>query len=114
MSVEILTTENFRREVKRLIKKYPSIKNDLTRLHQQLLLNPRLGTPLGWNCFKIRLPIKSKAKGKSGGARVITHLLVSVEIEQVYLMSIYDKSEFDSISDKELKRLINEIKKNNS
>ncbi|MCI0495666.1 hypothetical protein L0Z72_11745 [candidate division KSB1 bacterium] len=110
MSVEILTTENFRREAKRLIKKYPSIKNDLVNLQEQLFQNPRLGIPLGWNCYKIRMAIKSKGKGKSGGARIITHLMINPDTEQVYLMSIYDKSEFDSISDKDLKRIISEIK----
>lgn len=110
MNVEILTTENFRREAKRLIKKYPSIKNDLIDLQEQLFLNPRLGTPLGGNCYKIRMAIKSKGKGKSGGARIITHLFINPEAEQLYLISIYDKSEFDSISDKDLKRIINEIK----
>lgn len=109
MSVEILTTENFRREAKRLIKKYPSIKNDLVDLQEQLLQNPRLGIPLGWNCYKIRMAIKSKGKGKSSGARIITHLIITPVSEQLYLMSIYDKSEFDSISDNDLKRLISEL-----
>jgi len=62
MSVEILTTENFRREAKRLIKKYSSIKNDLIDLQEQLLKNPRLGIPLGWNCYKIRMAITGKRK----------------------------------------------------
>ncbi len=110
MSVEIFTTENFRREAKRLIKKYSSIKNDLIYLQEQLLKNPRLGIPLGWNCYKIRIAITGKRKGKSGGARIITHLMITPDAEQVYLMSIYDKSEFDSISNKDLKRLIREIK----
>ena len=109
MSVEIFTTDNFRREAKRLIKKYPSLKNDLFELHEQLFLNPKIGSHLGWNCYKIRMAIKSKGKGKSGGARIITHLLINSETERVYLMAIYDKSEFDSISDTDLKRLIKEI-----
>ncbi|MBW1619900.1 type II toxin-antitoxin system RelE/ParE family toxin, partial [Empedobacter falsenii] len=59
-------------------------------------------------CYKIRLAIKSKGKGKSGGARVITHLFI--ENETIYLLSLYDKSEQDSISDKEIKALLKLIK----
>lgn len=109
MSVEIITTDNFRREAKRLIKKYPSLKSDLIKLNEQLLINPKLGTPIGSNCFKIRLAIPSKAKGKRGGARIISHLRSSAEIDRIYLMTIYDKSEFDSITDKALKRMIDQI-----
>jgi len=112
MPVEIITTDNFRRGAKRLIKKYTSLKNDLLELYEQLFLNHRIGTPLGLNCYKIRLAIKSKGKGKSGGARIITHLLIKPEAETVYLMAIYDKSEFDSISEADLKRLIKEIIQN--
>ncbi|MBW1619816.1 type II toxin-antitoxin system RelE/ParE family toxin, partial [Empedobacter falsenii] len=59
-------------------------------------------------CYKIRLAIKSKGKGKSGGARVITHLFI--ENETIYLLSLYDKSEQNSISDKEIKDLLKPIK----
>jgi hypothetical protein len=53
------------------------------------------------------MAILSKGKGKSGGARVITHLKVTST--NVYLLSIYDKSERESISHKELKALLKEI-----
>jgi hypothetical protein len=59
---------------------------------------------LGNNCYKIRLAIKSKAKGKSGGTRVITFL--RTKTERIYLIDIYDKSEQTSITDKELQALI--------
>lgn len=51
-----------------------------------------------WVIYKIRLAIKSKGKGKSGGARVITYVLT--DNNEIYLLTIYDKSEFDSIDDK--------------
>ena len=59
------------------------------------------GTPLGNNCYKIRLSITSKGKGKSGGARVITY--VAVIKETIVLISIYDKSEQSAITDVEIK-----------
>ena len=66
--------------------------------------NPIQGEALGKDCYKIRVSIKSKGRGKSGGARVITR--VKVVNQTVYLLSIYDKSEKDSISDKELNDLL--------
>lgn len=67
---------------------------------QQLVQQPQMGTPLGHDCFKIRMTITAKGKGKSGGARVITH--VQVTKEHIFLLSIYDKSEAENITDKEL------------
>ena len=69
--------------------------------------NPEQGTKIGHNCYKIRLSIASKGKGKSGGARVITNIVISEEA--VFLLSIYDKSEKDNLSDKELTELLKHI-----
>jgi hypothetical protein len=46
-------------------------------------------------------------EGKSGGARIITH--VKIMDEKVYLLSIYDKSDQTSISDKEILTRLNSI-----
>ena len=107
MSYNIIAVPEFIKQVKKLGKKYRSIKDDLSTLFEELELNPTLGTPLGDNCYKVRLAIKSKGKGKSGGARVITHIII--ENETIYLLSIYDKSEKESISDNEITSLLNEI-----
>jgi hypothetical protein len=63
-----------------------------------------MGTSLGNNCYKIRLAIASKGKGKSGGARVITHIQLTKTT--IFLLSIYDKSEQSDISDKDLLELV--------
>lgn len=73
-------------------------------LVQELKENPDQGTAIGKSCRKIRLAIKSKGKGKSGGARVITNFVVANGA--VYLLSIYDKSDKDTLSDKELDELL--------
>lgn len=104
MSYKIETIAPFRKEAKKLIKKYPSLKNELAELGRQLSINPSTGTPLGNNCYKIRLSIASKGKGKSGGARAITHFYVAQET--VFLLSIYDKSEKENISNTEIKALL--------
>lgn len=100
MSYKLVPTPPFERELKLLAKKYPSLYNDLAELEKQLLENPALGTSIGQNCFKIRLAITSKGKGKSGGARVIT--FVQVIDKNIFMIAIYDKSSFENISDKEL------------
>jgi mRNA-degrading endonuclease RelE of RelBE toxin-antitoxin system len=104
MSYSIETIPPFDKQLKRLVKKYPSLKQELSDLAIQLEENPTLGTPLGNDCYKIRLAIASKGKGKSGGARVITHVYVQQTI--IYLLTIYDKSKISDISDKEIKDLI--------
>ena len=103
MNFEIIPIESFSKELKALAKKYRSI-GDIRKLIKKLNENPKLGTNLGKDCYKIRMAITSKGKGKSGGARVITY--VKIVNEKIYLLDIYDKSDTDNISDKELTLLI--------
>lgn len=104
MNYSVIPIERFKREAKRLIKKYPSLKTELSELNNILVKNPQIGTALGNDTFKIRLAIKSKGKGKSGGARVITYLIT--EEKEIYLLTIFDKSELDNIDDKTLRKII--------
>jgi len=69
---------------------------------------PNIGTPIGSDCYKIRLAIASKGKGKSGSARIITYLYVVGKI--VFLLSIYNKGEQDTITDSELQAMLKNIK----
>jgi mRNA-degrading endonuclease RelE of RelBE toxin-antitoxin system len=107
MSYNIIAVPTFRKELKQLVKKYHSLKTDLALLFESLEENPIQGTYLGKNCYKIRLAISSKGKGKSGGARIITNFVIADET--VYLLSIYDKSSKESLSDKELDELLQEV-----
>ena len=86
------------------MNKYPSIKQDLIELVEEIVEDPFLGEPLGKDCYKIRMSIASTNKGKSGGSRVITCVKVVNEI--VFLFSIYDKSEKENIEDSKLKSLL--------
>ncbi|MBP6004552.1 MAG: hypothetical protein KA746_14050 [Pyrinomonadaceae bacterium] len=116
MNCKIIAIENFRREAKRLHKKYASLKGELSRLGEELLQDPRLGKPLGKSVYKIRLAVKSKGRGKSGGLRIITRI-VEVQFKvvdsppqtNIYLLSIYDKAEQPDITDKRLKEIIDDI-----
>jgi mRNA-degrading endonuclease RelE of RelBE toxin-antitoxin system len=114
MKVTVRITKNFKSEVKPLMRKYPSLSADLAGLEEQLLLNPKAGIEIGKNVYKVRLRIKSKGRGKSGGARVITllenYIIAALDHSAdeitVNLISIYDKGDVDTISDKEIKRLV--------
>lgn len=104
MNYNVIPSDKFKREAKRLAKKFPSLKQELAELNATLEKTPEAGTSLGNDTYKIRLAIKSKGKGKSGGARVITYVMT--DNNEVYLLTIYDKSDFDSIDDKTIKAII--------
>ncbi len=104
MNYSIKTIPTFDKEIKKLAKKYPSLKKEFSKLITSLKENPKQGTSLGNNCYKIRLAIASKGKGKSGGARVITTIVI--DQTTVYLLTIYDKSDKENIPDKQIKELL--------
>ena len=107
MSYSIVTTHRFEKELKRLAKKFPSLKNEFVELIDSLTSKPETGTFIGNNCYKIRLAIGSKGKGKSGGGQVITYLYI--ETETVYLLTIYDKSEKQDLKPNELEEMIDSL-----
>ena len=107
MNFSVIPSEKFKKEAKRLSKKYPSLKKELAELNTLLTNDPRKGTPLGNETYKIRVAIKSKGKGKRGGGRVITYVVK--ESGEVYLLTIYDKSELESVDDKTLKDAIADL-----
>ena len=107
MTYKVKTIDVFERQAKKLIKKYTSLKKELLELILMLKENPGQGTAIGKNCFKIRISIASKGKGKSGGARIITNFIVTENT--VYLLSIYDKSVKETLTDKELNELLKDI-----
>ena len=108
MNYNLIAVPSFVKSLKRLSKKYHSLKDDFRDFINNLELNPEQGTLLSNNCFKIRIAIKSKGKGKSGGARIITHVVI--EEETVYLLSIYDKSEQISVTEKKKKKILENLK----
>jgi mRNA-degrading endonuclease RelE of RelBE toxin-antitoxin system len=115
MKCEVRTTNNFEKAAKPLLKKYKSLKKELIGLEAELIANPKAGTSLGHNVYKIRLAIKSKGKGKSGSARVITYLELEAAVDDetmtIYLLTIYNKSKVNSISQQEINKLIEERNK---
>ena len=107
MSFKIEATPNFAKELKPLAKKYPSLIKKIRALEEKLKQQPTSGISLGKNCYKIRLAIASKGRGKSGGARIITYIVI--DKETVFLVSIYDKSEQGDINETDLQNILKQI-----
>jgi mRNA-degrading endonuclease RelE of RelBE toxin-antitoxin system len=116
MNCKIIVIDEFKKDVKKLLKKYHSLKDELIHLQEQLLENPRMGALIYKNTYKIRVAVKSKGKGKSGGLRLITYI-VEIQIEEskneqnivIFLAAIYDKYEMENISNHNLRKIISEI-----
>lgn len=104
------TTPTFDKAYKHLLKKYASLPADLLRLRDELIENLEMGVSLGGGFRKIRLAIKSKGRGKSGGIRVISlHLLADPTNKQIIFSMIYDKAEYQSVTDEQIKDSIKGI-----
>ena len=119
MKVVVRISTAFQKQAKPLLKKFASLSDELKRLADNLSENPYLGKEIMPSVYKIRLAIKSKGKGKRGGARVISfhqkeaHVIGIFEKNKdehtVILISIYDKSVTENITDNEIRRLIQNI-----
>lgn len=107
MNFNIKIIHKFEKELKALTKKYPSLKTEYNILISLLENNPYKGIPIGQQCYKIRIAIASKNKGKSGGGRVIT--CVKIFKSTVYMLSIYDKSEKEDLAKGELDTALKEV-----
>lgn len=112
MNLKINTLDTFSKEVKRLSKKYKQLGDDLRTLQAILLAEPKAGIEIMPNCYKLRLANSSTKTGKSGGFRVIYYYIA--EDGQIYLMSLYAKTEHGTISDSVLVHLINEAENANT
>ena len=109
-AMDIVITREFKKNYKHLASKYASLASDLQTLRAQLMENPFLGVELSGGFRKIRLSIRSKGKGKSGGARVITfNYIVDQACQRIVLVKMYDKSEAGNVTDAEIKRAFNTL-----
>jgi mRNA-degrading endonuclease RelE of RelBE toxin-antitoxin system len=107
VSYKIFVTPTFKKQAKRLAKKFRSLNDDLDTFASSIKDDPTIGIHLGDNVYKVRLKVKSKGKGKSGGMRII--LYVKVTAKHVYLLSIFDKSEQATITSAEIRSVLREI-----
>ncbi len=109
-NIQISVSDDFAREAKRLAKKYPSFKQDYLMFLESVRKNLLQGDEITKNIRKIRMAIKSKGKGKSGGARVITFHILTQDLDgKVVLLLIYDKEDASSVKVDVVKRLAHDL-----
>ncbi len=106
MSYDVNVVDEFKRDTKKLFKKYKSIKNDILELIEKLEENYQIGIHLGNNLYKIRVK-NSDIGGKSGGYRVIYYTKLSSN--SIYLLTIYSKTQKESIDIEMLKPIIDRL-----
>ena len=112
MNVTFDYLPEFEKRAKTLAKKYKSFESDYNIFLDELEQNPFCGESLGHNIYKYRMAIASKGKGKSDGARVIAYNIRQNDNNvTITLMSVYDKSEINNVSDAYLRQLIELLEK---
>ncbi len=104
---KVFPTQNFIDEAVEISKKYHNIKKDFTELRKELQKDPRKGDDLGAGMYKVRMAITEKGDGKSGGARVI--VFVKVEEQEVYVLSVFLKSQYETAITSALKDRIKNL-----
>ena len=109
-NITISVSDDFAKEAKRLAKKYPSFKQDYKDFLVSIKNNPLQGDEITKNIRKIRMAIKAKGKGKSGGARVITfNILTDIENGQVVFLLLYDKEDASTVKVNVVKQLVRDM-----
>lgn len=90
--------KEFSKEFKIVLKKFPSLKSDFQNILDNIEKELNLADDLGNGFKKIRINIKSKGKGSSGGGRVITYeTIIAIENKLVLFVSIYNKGDYNAI-----------------
>jgi len=108
--VEVLYSDDFKKSAKRLSKCYKSLKKDLKTFADSLYSDPRQGTELSVDIYKVRIKNSDNNKGKSAGYRIVTYLVTKNEI---LLVNIYSKNDIENISDADIDMTIKQYKKEN-
>lgn len=109
-NITVSVTDDFAKEAKRLAKKYPSFKQDYKEFLESIKNNPLQGDEITKNIRKIRMAIKAKGKGKSGGASVITfNVLTDMENGHVVFLLLYDKEDASTVKVNVVKQLVRDM-----
>ena len=106
----VSVSDDFAKEAKRLAKKYPSFKQAYKDFLVSIKNNPLQGDEITKNIRKIRMAIKAKGKGKSGGARVITfNILTDIENGHVVFLLLYDKEDDSTVKVNVVEQLVRDM-----
>jgi mRNA-degrading endonuclease RelE of RelBE toxin-antitoxin system len=108
-SIEIRLTPDFRKQVRKLEKRYRKIQSDLQPILIQIQMGEAIGDRLEGidaEVFKVRIRNSDVNRGKSGGYRMIYWLKLP---ECVVLLDIYSKSDRDDIEISTIQNIINKF-----
>lgn len=108
--MKINYADEFKRNIRQLIKKYPHIRQDIKPIIETLQQGELLGDKVqdcGYVVYKVRVKNSDIKKGKSAGYRVIYYLKTDIEI---ILIAIYSKSEHADIEVTRIKKILKEIR----
>lgn len=110
MAININFSDSFESRVKKFVKKFPSLAQELIDFVEELEDTPFMGESLGAGLYKIRLASKSKGKGKSGGFRIINYIISqNKEDIDITVLTIYDKSEDSTMKKNVLVKMVKEM-----
>ncbi|WP_089725798.1 type II toxin-antitoxin system RelE/ParE family toxin [Candidatus Thiosymbion oneisti] len=101
-------TEAFKRQLRRLSRKYRRIRHDITPVFEQLDSGEYPGDQIsgtGYTLYKVRAPNRDAQRGTSGGYRIIYYLQTE---DDVLLVAIYSKIEQSDISADEIRKIMQE------
>ena len=103
-SLEVVRVKTYEKAVIKLRKRFVHIEDDVELFLSTMSKIDDLGVHLGNGTYKVRIANSDKKSGKSGGYRLISYLkLVDNEL---YLLYIYDKSDYENISEQEIDNLV--------
>ena len=104
--IKITLSSSFKADVKKLLKKYKTLKKDLFWLISELKNGWDLWVSLWNNVYKIRLKNSDNNKWKSWWYRIISFLKMK---DELIFIKIYSKNEISSISEKEIDNFIKNL-----
>ncbi len=110
MSISVFYSHEFKRNVRKLLKKYPRLPDDLDEFIDRLQTGNVEGDLLqhvGCEVYKARIKNSDNKKGKSGGYRIIYYCKQN---EQIFLVTIYAKSEQEDVSAQKILSIVESLK----
>ena len=110
--IKVYTIPEFDKSLKRLSRKFPSLKVEYADFIEKTERENVQGLSLGNGFYKARLSVQSKGKGKSGGLRIISYKEVIYKLDEteIILVAIYDKSDLSSVDRRYLELLVTKYK----
>ncbi len=109
--ITVTTTDRFDAKIRKLGKRYRSIRLDILPLIEQLESGELPGDQIPgieYTLFKVRVRNSNIQKGKSGGYRVVYYLKTE---ERIMLVTIYSKSDESDVTIAELRGILTNAEK---